>query len=361
MRKIIHIDMDAFFAAVEQRDNPSLKGKPVVVGGNPDSRGVVCTASYEARKYGIHSAMPTSTAYKRCPHAIFVFPRFEAYLAVSTIIREIFHSYTDLVEPLSLDEAFLDVTSNKKGMASATLIAEEIRAAIQERTQLTASAGVSFNKFIAKIASDQDKPNGITVIPPDQAASFIAGLSIRSFFGVGKVTEKKMLGLGVQTGADLKAMDLKTLVDHFGKSGKYYYDIARGRDERPVEPNRERKSIGKETTFSEDIDDREEMEDVIRKLASDVARLMGKKGKKGRTVCLKVKYADFRSVTRRKTFLTPLSDAKSVIHSVLPLLEKTEVGENKVRLLGVSVSNFDSKKEPSHEYVQTEFAFMKQM
>lgn len=252
--------MDAFYASVEQRDTPELKGKPVIVGGDPNHRGVVAACSYEARKFGIHSAMASSTAYKLCPDAIFIRPRFDVYKAVSSEIREIFHEYTNLVEPLSLDEAFLDVTENFKEMVSATLIAKEIKNQIYSRTgRLTASAGVSFNKFLAKVASDINKPDGITVVTPEMAASFIDRLPIRKFFGVGKVTEEKMIGFGIKTGADLKKYKKEKLIQIFGKSGNYFYNIAHGKDDRPVEPNRIRKSIGKETTLPEDIDDTDQM------------------------------------------------------------------------------------------------------
>jgi DNA polymerase-4 len=231
-RKIIHIDMDAFYALVEQWDNPELKGKPVIVGGDPQRRGVVAACSYEARQFGIHSAMACATAYKHCPHAAFIRPRFDVYKSVFRLIREIFLAYTDLMEPLSLDEAFLDVTQNKKGLSSATRIAQQIRRQIFQRTEgLTASAGVSFNKFLAKVASDVNKPNGITVITPDQAADFFDQLPIRKFFGVGKVTEERVLNLGIKTGADLKKFSFDRLVDYFGKAGSYYYRIAHGRDD----------------------------------------------------------------------------------------------------------------------------------
>ena len=244
LRKIIHIDMDAFYASVEQRDFPEYRGKPVVVGGDPNSRSVVSTASYEARKFGIHSAMPTSKAKRLCPHAIFVFPRFSAYKTVSRQINEIFHEFTDLVEPLSLDEAYLDVTENKKGVASATQIAKEIKKRIFEVTELTASAGVAAIKFIAKIASGMNKPNGLTVITPNEAEKFLEELPIGKFYGIGEATEKKMLSLGIKTGKDLKQFTQSELIRHFGKSGSFYYNIVRGDDFREVEPYRTRKSIG---------------------------------------------------------------------------------------------------------------------
>ena len=334
--------MDAFYASVEQRDRPELKGKPVIVGGDPNSRGVVAACSYEARKYGIHSAMASSIAYKRCPQAVFIRPRFEAYRAVSADIREIFYEFTDLVEPLSLDEAFLDVTENYKGMPSATLVAKEIRRRISEETgNLTASAGVSFNKFIAKVASDFNKPDGITVITPEMADDFIDKLPIRKFFGVGKVTEEKMLNLGIQTGADLKKFNKENLIRLFGKSGTYFYNIAHGLDDRPVEPNRIRKSIGKETTLGEDIDDVEQMLEILENIAVRLESSVIKHETKGHTITLKIKYFDFQSITRSITVDQPVDDASVMMKYVRPLLSKTEAGQKKIRLLGISVSGFD--------------------
>jgi DNA polymerase-4 len=337
--------MDAFYASVEQRDRPELKGKPVIVGGDPQSRGVVAACSYEARKFGIHSAMASSTAYRLCPDAVFIRPRFDVYRAVSSDIRKIFCEYTDLVEPLSLDEAFLDVTENYKGIPSATLIAREIKKKIYQLTgKLTASAGVSFNKFIAKVASDMDKPNGITVITPDMAGEFIDSLPIRKFFGVGKVTEEKMLNLGIKTGADLKKYKKEQLIQIFGKSGSYFYDIAHGLDERPVEPNRIRKSIGKETTFSEDIDDTNQMLEILDNIAVRLENSLIKREVKGRTVTLKMKYFDFQSITRSITIDEPADSASVIMKYIRPLLSKTEAGEKKVRLLGISISNFDDQE-----------------
>ena len=344
LRKIIHIDMDAFYASVEQRDKPELKGKPVIVGGDPNYRGVVAACSYEARKFGIHSAMASSTAYKLCPDAIFIRPRFDAYKAVSSEIREIFHEYTDLVEPLSLDEAFLDVTENFKEMASATLIAREIKKKIYYRTgRLTASAGVSINKFLAKVASDINKPDGITVITPEMADTFIDQLPIRRFFGVGKVTEEKMIGLGINTGADLKKFKKKKLIQIFGKSGNYFYNIAHGKDERPVEPNRIRKSIGKETTLPEDIDDKDQMLEILENIAVKLENLLVRHDAKGRTITLKIKYFDFRSITRSVSIEEPADTASVIMKYIKPLLFKTEAGERKVRLLGISISNFHAQ------------------
>jgi len=340
-RKIIHIDMDAFYASVEQRDTPELKGKPVIVGGDLNQRGVVAACSYEARKFGIHSAMASSTAYKLCPAAVFIRPRFDVYKAVSSEIREIFHDYTNLVEPLSLDEAFLDVTENFKQVASATLIAKEIREQIYSRTgRLTASAGVSFNKFLAKVASDINKPDGITVITPEMADSFIDRLPIRKFFGVGKVTEEKMMGFGIKTGADLKKFNKEKLIQFFGKSGNYFYNIAHGKDDRPVEPNRIRKSIGKETTLPEDIDDKDEMLEILENIAIKLENLLIRHDAKGKTITLKIKYFDFRSITRSITIDEPVDSASVIMKYITPLLSKTEAGDRKVRLLGISISNF---------------------
>jgi DNA polymerase-4 len=344
-RKIIHIDMDAFYASVEQRDRPELKGKPVIVGGDPQSRGVVAACSYEARKFGIHSAMASSTAYKLCPNAIFIRSRFDAYRAVSSQIREIFCEYTDLVEPLSLDEAFLDVTENHKGIPSATLIAQEIKTKIFQRTGgLTASAGVSFNKFLAKVASDIKKPDGITVITPDMADEFIDKLPIRKFFGVGKVTEEKMLSLGIKTGADLKEYKKEHMIQLFGKSGNYFYNIAHGNDDRSIEPNRIRKSIGKETTLSEDIDDTDQMLEILENIAERLEHSLIKREAKGRTITLKVKFFNFQSITRSITIDEPADTAPVILKYIKPLLSKTEAGQKKVRLLGISISNFDDQE-----------------
>ena len=358
LRKIIHIDMDAFYASVEQRDAPELKGKPVIVGGDPNHRGVVAACSYEARKFGIHSAMASSTAFKLCPDAIFIRPRFDVYKAVSSEIRKIFHEYTDLVEPLSLDEAFLDVTVNFKQMASATLIAKEIKEEIYSRTgRLTASAGVSFNKFLAKVASDINKPDGITVITPGIADCFIDCLPIRKFFGVGKVTEEKMIGCGIKTGADLKNFEREKLIQLFGKSGNYFYNIAHGKDDRPVEPNRIRKSIGKETTLHQDIDDTDRMIEILEEIALKLEELLCNRGLKGRTITLKIKYHDFRSITRSVTVDRPVDDAGVIMVHVNSLLTRTEAGKEKVRLLGISLSNFDDESSSANKCGQLPLPF----
>jgi DNA polymerase-4 len=317
----------------------------VIVGGDPNSRGVVAACSYEARKFGVHSAMAASTAYRLCPDAVFIRSRFDVYREVSAQIIDIFCEYTNLVEPLSLDEAFLDVTENYKGMASATLIAREIKKKIYDRTgKLTASAGVSFNKFLAKVASDMNKPDGLTVITPDMAGEFIDKLPIRKFFGVGRVTEDKMLKLGI-TGADLKKHKKEELIQVFGKSGNYFYDIAHGLDDRPVEPNRIRKSIGKETTFPEDIDDTDHMLEILDDIAVKLENFLMKRDAKGRTITLKVKYFDFQSITRSVTIDESADNALVIMKYVRPLLSKTEAGTKKVRLLGISISNFDDQQD----------------
>src|SRR6266536_4553093 len=299
-RKIIHIDMDAFYASVEQRDNPELRGKPVAVGGSRE-RGVVAAASYEARKFGVHSAMPSITAKRRCPELIFVKPRFDAYKAVSLQIRVVFAEYTPIIEPLSLDEAYLDVTENLKGMISATRIAEEIRARIRAETQLTASAGISYNKFLAKLASDHRKPDGLFVITPAMGPTFVETLPVRKFHGVGPATAKKMTRLGVATGLDLRAQSLAFLQQHFGKAGSYYYWAARGIDERPVRADRTRKSVGAENTFPADLLTHEAARDALRDIAGKVWGYCEGSGIRGRTVTLKVKFANFQVITRSRT------------------------------------------------------------
>lgn len=340
-RKIIHIDMDAFFASVEQRDFPQYRGKPLVVGGSPQGRGVIAAASYEARKFGIHSAMPASRAVRLCPSAIFVKPRFDVYKEVSQQIRAIFLDYTDLVEPLSLDEAYLDVTENHKGIPSATLIAREIKKRIEEETGLTASAGISENKFLAKIASDMDKPDGIYLISPERAEAFIEDLSIGKFHGVGKATQEKMERLGIHTGKDLKTWDEVDLVKHFGKSGHHYYRIARGIDNRMVKPDRIRKSIGKERTFSEDVSDLEWIENFLDELAEKVSTSMKKLDASGKTITLKVRYKNFDTVTRSQTLFQYTNSKEELSSIAKTLLLETEAGEREVRLLGISVSSLN--------------------
>ena len=339
-RKIIHVDMDAFYASVEQRDHPEYRGKPLVVGGQPDGRGVVAAASYEARQFGIHSAMPSRQAYQRCPQALFVPPRFDAYKEVSRKIREIFHRYTDLVEPLSLDEAYLDVTHDKLHIGSALEIAEQIRKAIKEELQLTASAGVSINKFVAKIASDINKPDGLKFIGPSAIEAFMEKLPVEKFHGVGKVTATKMKEMGLHTGADLKNLTEEQLVWKFGKSGRFYYQIVRGIDNRQVQPHRETKSLAAEDTFAQDLTTIEEMESELDRIAQLVCDRLAKKNLKGRTITLKVKYNDFKQITRNKSFPNPVGDLETISATAKQLLANTFENDQQVRLLGISLSNF---------------------
>lgn len=344
-RKIIHIDMDAFYAAVEQRDFPQYKGKPLVVGGSPDGRGVVATASYEARAFGIHSAMSARRAIQLCPHALFVRPRFDAYKSVSVHIREIFGRYTDLIEPLSLDEAYLDVTTDKQGIGSALEIAKLIKAAIRDELNLTASAGVSNNKFVAKIASDMNKPDGLTFIGPSKISAFMEKLPVEKFFGVGKVTADKMKKMGLHTGADLKKMSEPELIRKFGKTGRFYYYIVRGIDERPVQPHRETKSLGAEDTFSQDLVTFEDMCTELELLAEKVAGRLEKNRLKGKTVTLKIKFSDFKQITRNISVPNPISDYEAIISAAKGLLLKEELIDVQVRLLGISLSNFGNKQQ----------------
>jgi DNA polymerase-4 len=344
MRKIIHIDMDAFFASVEQRDNPALRGKPVAVGGSKE-RGVVAAASYEARKFGVYSAMSSMVAARKCPSLIFVKPRFETYKIVSRQIRAIFEEYTPLVEPLSLDEAYLDVTHNLKGMDSATEIAREIKAKIKEQTQLTASAGVSYNKFLAKIASDYNKPDGLFVIKPSQGEAFIEQLPVHRFHGIGKVTAEKMTKMGILTGLDLKNQEESFLKEHFGKAGSYYYHIARGQDDRPVNPERIRKSVGSENTFFTDLESRAELQLKLEPIVEDVWKYCDRYQIYGRTVSLKVKYKDFQLISRSKTTLSPIfskTDFERIAYELLDLILPVEKG---VRLLGLSLSNLEDPND----------------
>jgi DNA polymerase IV len=337
LRKIIHIDMDAFYASVEQRDFPEYKGKPLAVGGSKE-RGVVAAASYEARKFGVHSAMASKIAYQKCPEIIFVKPRFDAYKAVSKQVMEIFFEYTDLVEPLSLDEAYLDVTNNKKNITTATQIAEEIRAKIKIETGLTASAGVSFNKFLAKTASDMNKPDGITVITPSMADHIIDNLRIEKFYGVGKVTADKFKKIGVFNGADLKKISKPDLLKNFGKSGGYFFDVARQIDEREVKPNRWSKSVGAENTFEKDLTDIKEMEIELQKIAEILKLRLERKQVKGKTITLKIKYNDFTVQSKSRTLDYNVNLPEEYLPVVMELL--TSYTFNKpVRLLGITLSN----------------------
>src|SRR5215469_15132967 len=348
-RKIIHIDMDAFYASVEQRDNPELRGKPVAVGGSRE-RGVVAAASYEARKFGVHSAMPSITAKRKCPDLIFVRPRFDAYKAISLQIREIFAEYTPIIEPLSLDEAYLDVTENLKGIVSATQLAEEIRAKIRAETGLTASAGVSYNKFLAKLASDHRKPDGLFVITPKMGPAFVETLPVRKFHGVGPATAKKTSGLGIETGLDLKSQTLEFLQQHFGKVSAYYYWAARGVDERPVRADRIRKSVGAENTFSADLLAYETARDALREIVDKVWRYCEGSGIRGRTVTLKVKFANFQIITRSRTGQIPVRTRSELEQLGDALLEPLFPVARGIRLLGISMSSLAAAEADQSEF-----------
>jgi DNA polymerase IV len=348
-RKIIHIDMDAFYASVEQRDNPELRGKPVAVGG-ARVRGVVAAASYEARKFGVHSAMPSIMAKRKCPELIFVAPRFDAYKAISLQIREIFAEYTPIIEPLSLDEAYLDVTENLKGIASATRIAENIRARVRAETQLTASAGVSYNKFLAKLASDHRKPDGLFVITPALGPEFVTTLPVRKFHGVGPATAATMERLGIKTGFDLKQQNLASLQQHFGKVGSYYYWAARGVDERPVRANRVRKSVGAENTFPADLFTYEAARDELRTIVDKVWQYCEGSGVRGRTVTLKVKFANFRQITRSRTGQVQIVTRGELEELGNELLAPLFPIARGIRLLGISLSSLGTEgSEPDYK------------
>jgi len=340
--------MDAFFTSVEQRDNPALRGKPIAVGGS-GRRGVIAAASYEARKFGVRSAMPGAQAAKLCPHLIFVPHRFEAYREVSNQIREVFAEYTDMIEPLSLDEAFLDVTENKLQLKSAINIANQIRRKIQERTQLTASAGVSINKFLAKIASDVNKPDGITVIMPDEVEDFLEQLAIDKFFGVGKATSAKMKVMGIFTGADLKSYSLLELAERFGKFGRYLYSAVRGEDNRPVRANRIRKSISKETTYTSNLVTFESVKDAISKLATQLHDSAAKRNILGRTINLKFRFGDFETLTRSKTINHFTNETELVTRLCLELIEEVDIAEKGIRLLGVGLSNLNTEMKADYQ------------
>jgi DNA polymerase IV len=348
-RKIIHIDMDAFYASVEQRDHPELRGQPVAVGGSRE-RGVVAAASYEARKFGVHSAMPSITAKRKCPDLIFVKPRFDAYKAISLQIRDIFAEYTPIIEPLSLDEAYLDVTENLKGIVSATQIAEEIRAKIRAETELTASAGVSYNKFLAKLASDHRKPDGIFVITPKMGPSFVETLPVRKFHGVGPATARKMASLGIETGLDLKGQTLEFLQQYFGKAGSYYYWATRGVDERPVRADRIRKSVGAENTFPVDFFTYEAARDALREIIDKVWSYCEGSGTRGRTVTLKVKFANFQIITRSRTGPVPVRTRGELEELGNALLEPLFPVARGIRLLGISMSSLSAEEAEQPEF-----------
>lgn len=348
-RKIIHIDMDAFYAAVEQRDNPQYRNKAIIVGGNPNSRGVVATCSYEARQFGVHSAMPSSHAYRLCPQAIFVKPRFSVYQETSAIIREIFSHYCDKIEPLSLDEAYLDVTESQLFQGSATLLAKQIKAEIYKQTQLIASAGISYNKFLAKLASDYGKPDGLFLITPEQGETFIEKLAVGKFHGIGPATEQKMHQLGIFTGHDLKQVSLETLQHHFGKAAEHYFNIARGIDHRQVNSQRIRKSIGGETTFQQDLDDPQQIIEQLQALFEQNLVKLQAKNQNAYTLTIKIKYQNFVQITRGKTLSQPIKNNQQARLVIADLLKNTEIGEKKVRLLGVTLSGLENRQ---HRYLQ---------
>ena len=357
IRKIIHVDMDAFYASVEQLDNPDLRGKAIAVGGS-GKRGVISAASYEARKFGVKSAMAGNLAIKLCPELIFVRPNFERYTEISKKIRTIFYDYTDLVEPLSLDEAYLDVTNNKKGNPSASLIAKEIRERIFNEIGLTASAGISINKFIAKVASDYNKPNGQKTVNPEEVIAFLEALDIRKFYGVGKVTAEKMYQLGIFTGLDLKQKSIDYLDEHFGKSGRYYYYVVRGIHNSEVKPNRIRKSLAAERTFNENLSSEIFMLEKLNNIAEEVSRRLTKSKVAGKTVTLKIKYSDFTLQTRSKTLHYFINDKALILDTAKELLFQEKLS-NSVRLLGISMSNLntDTKKKPEQKMVSVQLKF----
>lgn len=348
-RKIVHIDMDAFYASVEQRDNPELRGKPIAVGGG-SNRGVTTTASYEARKYGVRSAMPGWKAKQLCPQIIFVPPRFDAYKEVSYQIRGIFADYTDIIEPLSLDEAFLDVTINKKSIMYGMEVAQEIMDRVKAETQLTCSAGVSYCKFLAKIASDFKKPNGLTVIRPEQAEAFLEALPVKKFFGVGKVTASKMENMGITTGLDLKQFTKLELAQRFGKSGTFFYNIVRGIDDRPVNNSRVRKSLGVETTLREDLSTVEEITPILEKVIDEFFVRLKRADNYGRTITLKFKTSDFQSITRSTSKKYFIKNKEEISQIAFALLEANSSSFDKIRLIGLTASNLEKEQEEILEY-----------
>ncbi len=354
IRKIIHVDMDAFYASVEQLDNPELRGLPVAVGGG-GNRGVVSAASYEARRFGVRSAMTGVMARRNCPEVIFVPPRFKRYKEISRKVHSIFHDYTELIEPLSLDEAYLDVTENKIGFHSATLIARQIRQRIFEEVGLTASAGISINKFIAKIASDINKPNGQKTVPPEEVLSFLEELDIRKFYGVGKITARQMYALGIFTGMDLKSKSVAFLESQFGKSGRYYYDAVRGIHNSPVQPDRIRKSLAAERTFETNLSSEVFMMDKLDQIADEVVKRLKNNNVKGKTITLKIKYSDFSLQTRSKTTDGYTDSKTTIIREIRELLQK-EKPKDSVRLLGISISNLDNSSEENKEDEKTDIS-----
>jgi DNA polymerase-4 len=353
-RKIIHVDLDAFYASVEQRDDPALRGRPVAVGGSRE-RGVVAAASYEARRFGVRSAMPSRQAARLCPELVFVPPRFAVYRAVSYEIRGIFLAHTPLVEPLSLDEAYLDVTENLRGIPYASAIARLIRAEIRDRTQLTASAGISYNKFLAKLASDHRKPDGQFVITPEMGPGFVETLEVGRFHGIGPVTAARMQALGIRTGAELRAASLAFLTEHFGKAGAHFHAIARAEDDRPVQPDRPRKSSGSETTFDRDLGEPAEVEAAVEALAEEVWAWCAKSGQFGRTVTLKLRWADFRTITRSRTPGGAIASRAALAGMAVDLARALFPLEKKVRLLGVTVSGFEEAEAAADAQLAFDF------
>ncbi len=348
-RKVIHVDMDAFYASVEQRDDLSLAGKPVVVGGDPSGRGVVAAASYEARVFGIHSAMPMKTALARCPHVIRVSGDFGKYREISQALHEIFSEYTDLIEPVALDEAYLDVTNNKLGVPLGHRVAKMLKSDIRRRIRLTASAGLAPNKYLAKVASDLRKPDGLVVVMPGQVDEFLRELPVGKIPGVGKVTEEKFMEMGVGTIGQLAQVGLKKLIDNFGKRGLYFHHRSLGRDDDPVSPRREPKQLSSETTFPEDVFSVEEMRATLQRLSEEVSARLQRRGLLGRIITVKVRYPDFETVTRSRTHATGLCDGKVVADLAVELLQRSQALHRGVRLLGVGVSSFTVTKPASSQ------------
>ena len=345
-RKIIHVDMDAFYASVEQRDRPALQGQPVVVGGPADGRGVVAAASYEARGFGIHSAMSSARAKRLCPHAVFLKPDFAKYSAVSRDIREIFRRVTDRIEPLALDEAYLDVTTNALFELDPKVVAQQIKTWILDETRLTASAGVGPNKLVAKLASEHDKPNGLVVVAPEQVDGFLAPMPVRNLWGVGPKTAERLKGLGIETVADVRGISAQVLERNLGKYGPFLWELAHGRDERPVISHRAAKSHGAERTLASDLRSRREIEGLIEGLAKRVAEDLERGGRPGRTITLKLRYSDFTTITRSRSRATPTHDPERIAATARALLDETEAGRRPVRLVGVQVSGLVSEEEP---------------
>ncbi len=351
-RKIIHLDRDAFYAAVEQRDHPQYRNKPIIVGGRPDSRGVVATCSYEARQFGVRSAMPSAHAYRLCPQAIFVKPRFDAYREASAIVRDVFARYCDSIEPLSLDEAYLDVSDSELYQGSATLLAKQIKQDILQQTRLIASAGISYNKFLAKLASDMGKPDGLYLITPEQGPEFAEQLDIGRFHGIGPATEQKMRDLGINTGKDLKAVPLPVLHQHFGKAARHYFDIARGIDLRPVKADRPRKSVGVETTFEQDLADIDAIQRQLQDLMRTALQRLAEKRLNAYTWTVKIKFHNFVQITRSRTLNEPIADNPACALLLTELIKNTPVGSSKVRLLGVTLSALDNEAPHLKPYRQ---------